>query len=359
MRKCFILLFLLGACSPGKNISGFDGPLKEGNILDINRKVIAQQFDMDRRGNAYYAQIDPPDYYGVSIFRVDRDSLNRDSVAAPCPGQRMTLLYAGHPTGMAVEDAKDGPYIWIGNYASKVRSKSYWQTQTVCRVRYEAGKTFRPEELEHFWFPHVGDINVALDRKNDLLAFSCYRVDETEAGIPKDRSRRIRIYRLSEALATPLEEVTLPYPWIRGGEGAPDPADTLEVTCKVHNLGRLEPVAEIGTHTGGNNPEGINSTAWQGFDVDGDRIWFSEGSGKTGAFLTGYDFSGNVVFHRKEIAIARECPDWKTWGISDSEAASVENEGVRVWNGRIYLGFFSFRSGDGWRSNILAYPLPE
>ena len=126
MRKCFILLFVLGACSPGKNISGFDGPLKEGNILDINRKVIAQQFDMDRRGNAYYAQIDPPDYYGVSIFRVDRDSLNRDSVAAPCPGQRMTLLYAGHPTGMAVEDAKDGPYIWIGNYASKVRSKSYW-----------------------------------------------------------------------------------------------------------------------------------------------------------------------------------------------------------------------------------------
>ncbi len=363
MRKLFFFLLaglLLGACGSGKKLSGFDGPLREGNICDLNRKIIAQQFELDRKGNLYYAQIDPPDYWGVSIFRIRRDSLNRTAQTATATGERMTLPYAGHPTGMAVENTPDGPFIWIGNFASKVRSKSYWRTQTVCRVRFTPGATFRPEDLEHFWFPHVGDINVALDQEHDLLAFSCYRPDRQEAGIPEDRARRIRIYRLSEALATPLESITLPDPWIRGGEGAPDAVqDTLQVQIKVHNLKGLTPVAEIGTHTGGNNPEGINSTAWQGFDVDGDRIWFSEGGGRTGTFLTGYDFDGNIAFPRTEVAIARECPDWDTWGLSDHEAASVENEGVRVWKGRLYLGFFSWRSDDGWRSSVLAYPLPE
>ena len=37
----------------------------------------------------------------------------------------------------------------------------------------------------------------------------------------------------------------------------------------------------------------------------------------------------------------------------------MENEGIRVWNGSLCLGFFSVRSDTGSRSGILRYPLPD
>ena len=361
MKYFFPLVFtLLTVLSCKTGMGSLEEPLKDGNIYDINRKVVSQQFDIDRKGNAYYAEIREPGRWMVTVFRIAKDSLNREGETEG-RGEEMNLGYAGHPTGMAVENAKDGPHVWISSYSSRISNGSYWDTQTISRVRYTPGKTFLPEDpqLEHFWLPHRGSINVALDEKNDQVAFSFYRIPEDSEGIPPGRSRRVRIYRLSEALALPEEEITLPDPWIRGGEGEPYPDDSLSVTIRARNLTRLTPVAEIGTHTGGDNPEKINSTAWQGFDIDRGRVWFSEGGGHTGTYVTAYDYTGEVVFHRTLAAVSVECEAWERYRLTDTEKHCMENEGIRVWNGSLCLGFFSVRSDTGSRSGILRYPLPD
>ncbi len=354
------IAFLAVSCSRTLPMASLDQPILEGNIYDINRKVISQQFDIDEQGNAYYAEIRQPGGWRVTVFRVGKDSLNRSGEPL-WKGEEMDLCYAGHPTGMAVENAPDGLRIWISSFSSRVEKGSYWDTQTISRVRYTPGETYRPEDpqLEHFWLPHAGSINVALDEKNDQVAFSFYRTVEDSEGIPKGRSRRVRIYRLSEALALSPEEIVLPNPWVRGGEGQPYPEDSVSVRIMARNLSRLTPVAEIGTHTGGDNPEKINSTAWQGFDIDRGRVWFSEGGGHSGTFITAYDYTGEVVFHRTLVAVSKECESWEKYRLTDAEKACMENEGIRVWNGSLCLGFFSIREDTGFRSSILRYPLPD
>ena len=362
MNRFLIIVTALLAvsCAHSLPMGSLDEPVLDGNIYDLNRKVISQQFDIDGQGNAYYTEINPDSTWRVTVYRVVRDSLNRNG-EPQWKGEEMDLFYAGHPTGIAVENAPDGPRIWISSFSSRIERGSYWDTQTISRVRYAPGKAYGPEnpELEHFWLPHAGSVNVALDEKNDQVAFSFYRTKEESGDIPPGRTRRVRIYRLSEALALTPEEITLPNPWVRGGEDEPYPADSVTVTIMARNLSRLNPVAEIGTHTGGDNPEKINSTAWQGFDIDRGRVWFSEGGGHTGTFVTAYDYSGEVVFHRTLVAVSQECEAWERYRLTDAEKACMENEGIRVWNGSLCLGFFSIRTDTGSRSSILRYPLPE
>ena len=102
-------------------------------------------------------------------------------------------------------------------------------------------------------------------------------------------------------------------------------------------------------------PEKINSSAWQGFDVDKDIIWFSEGVTSTGTYLTGYGFDGNVVSHRTKVLSSDVCPEWDKFGVCDDAKKQYENEGVRVWKGDLYLGMFTKRQDTGYRSNVMRF----
>lgn len=351
-------VFILLSCSP--HLGGIDEPLTEKNLCDLNRRVVSQQFDFDKKGNLYYVEL----FYShhqhlVNIWRVGKNKINRNRELTTFKGDSMTVVFAGHPTGFAIEDTPDGPYVWISNYASKLDNNQYWLSQTISRMKYIPGAVRMPDEkeIEHFWFPHRSDINVALDKGNDLLAFSFYYNydDEERLHIDPNRNRMIRVYKLSEAMATPLEEITLPRKWYRGGDDEPLPYDSVVVRLKAHNLSHLTAVAEVGTHRGGLNPEKINSSAWQGFDVDKDIIWFSEGVTSTGTYLTGYGFDGNVVSHRTKVLSSDVCPEWDKFGVCDDAKKQYENEGVRVWKGDLYLGMFTKRQDTGYRSNVMRF----
>ena len=364
----FVLCSIFSSCGEVEPRSSICEPLLDGNIYDSHRDVVSQQFDIDSEGNLYYAQINSPsEPWSVSIFRIPVDRLHAGTQTALFRGDSLKLIYAGHPTGMAVQDCSDGKYVWIGNFASKTENGSYWGTQAVCRVRFDEGRTLRPEDLEYFWFPHAGDINVALDQENGEVAFSFYyRADDPQRpSVCKNRTRMIRVYRLDEVLSAPVEEIDSPDLWKRGGDGAPDPDyEAIPLTIRAHNLSTLKPVAEIGTHTGGDKPERINSTAWQGFDIDNGVVWFSEGGGSTGTFLTGYGYDGSIVFHRTAVSISQPCPEWDKYALASphEEGGTFENEGVRVWDGDLFLGMFTIRkSGDQKvrMSNVFRFPLPE
>lgn len=363
-----LLVAMTASCSNnGELAATMSEPVIDGNIYDSHRDVVSQQFDIDSEGNLYYAQINAPsEPWSVCIFRIPRKKLSRGTASAGFRGDSLKLVYAGHPTGMAVQNCRDGKYVWIGNFASRTDGRNYWGTQAVCRVKFDSNLTLRPENLEYFWFPHTGDINVALDEKNDQVAFSFYYRgdDPNRVVLSENRRRMVRIYSLKEALSAPQEDIALSDFWIRGGDGAPDASlDTLPLTIRAHNLSYLKPIAEIGTHNGGDNPEKINATAWQGFDIDNGVVWFSEGGGRSGTFVTGYGYDGSIVFHRTPVAVSNPCQEWDKYCLASpyDEGGTFENEGVRVWNGNLYLGMFTIRVNDGKKermSNVFRFPLP-
>ncbi len=352
-----VLLCVLASCSP--RVGAIDEPLTDNNIYDINRKVISQQFDFDKHGNIYYVElIQSERQYFVNIFKVAKKHLNHSPQKTLYKGDSMSVIFSGHPTGFAIEDTPDGPYIWICNYASKLRNKHYWLSQTISRMKFIPNTMRMPDDegVEHFWFPHRSDINIALDTKHNLAAFSFYYTheDEIKKNIDMKRNRRIRVYKLSDILKSPLEEVTLPQKWYRGGDGAPLPYDSVNVTLKLHNLTHILPIAEVGTHRAGNSLK-INDGPWQGFDVDKDIIWFSEGNTKTGTYITGYAFDNSIASRRTKVLSSDYCPEWDKYGICDSAKHQYENEGVRVWKGHLYLGMFTRKTGNGYRSNIMKF----
>ena len=364
MKKILALLLVLSLCPSGqaaprsiKRVPARSGP------VDINRTVRAQQFALDAAGNIYYAEILWGQPWTVGILRVPSAQRNRTPDCAPYEGDTLKIHYCGHPTGMAVENAADGPRIWISNFASRKKNGQYWDSKTVCRVPYEGGKEWLPEDpqLEHFWFPHEGHMNVALDEERDQIAFSFYPPASEAGNVPKGRSRRVRVYRLSEVLSAPLRSLALGA-WRRGGPGEPIHAyDTVLVRRPVRDLSGLKPVAEIGTHIYRvePNPMKINSTAWQGFDLHDGVVWFSEGSSRSGTFLTGYGLDGSIVFPRTAVAVSFNGPAWSRFGLGSVDRPALENEGVRVWDGTLCLSFFGRHPKNGLQTSVFRFALPR
>lgn len=54
------------------------------------------------------------------------------------------------------------------------------------------------------------------------------------------------------------------------------------------------------------------------------------------------------------------CSEWDIYGFASpyEDGGVCENEGVSVWNGKLYLGMFTKCAKDGTRSNVFGFPLP-
>ena len=186
----------------GQSITGIDAAFTADNMYDMGHLLTGnagfQQFDIDKDGNIYYAT-SSADYYKILVDKVVPSKGGSDKVEAT-----MTFYYSGHLTGMSVEDAADGTYIWIPEYAGKNTSESssqykeYWGMQTIGRVKFENGKKVSPDDpsIEHFWLGNtLSTMNVAVDPDHDIIAF-CFH--DPQYGTGNDgTSRRIRMYRLS------------------------------------------------------------------------------------------------------------------------------------------------------------------
>lgn len=347
--------------------TGVDRPFARGNIYDISHLLTIpaemQQFDIDRKGNIYYAHVGMGKaYYEVIINKVKPSRKASEGVESA-----MRLYYAGHPTSMEVEDGADGnTYIWIPEYARKITDKAdgplkqYWGSQTFARIKYVPGAGVFPwdECVEHFFAGHEGDINISVDWEHDVLCVTYHKSEF--AG----RTRRIITYLLSEALALPLTECSLTHPVTYGGDGAPDRQEkTVEATVMAHDLRRLTPLGEFGIPT--DRSHGINTWAWQGFEYYDGLVYFFEGTsakkgmGNSKSALTVFGMDGSIVERRTEVRIAGSPEDLTRFGIT--ETGTMESEGVKVWKGALYLGFASggYRGEKTLRCNVFKYKLPK
>lgn len=351
----------------GQSITGIDAAFSSANLYDMGHLLTNsagfQQFDIDKDGNVYYAT-SSADYYKILVDKVSPAKAGSEKVDAT-----MTFYYSGHLTGMSVEDASDGTYLWIPEYAGKIvnekssQYKEYWGMQTIGRVKFEDGKAVAPDDpaIEHFWLGNtLSTMNVAVDPEHDIIAF-CFH--DPQYGIGNDgTSRRIRMYKLSEVMALPIEDCTLKERSY-GGDGAPDVSQVTHTpTIKARNVLRLTPVAEVGTPNKGATPDDICYYAWQGFDVYDGKVYFVEGTavknmGGSRAALTIWNYDGTLYEPRTYVRVVQSAAELSRFGIT--ETGAMESEGVKAWNGSLYLGFNSwgYKGSNAVRGNVFKYDL--
>ncbi len=332
-----------------RSLTGVDAAFSEENIYDLGHKLTqnwgVQQFGIDKDGDIYYASV-------------------------------MDLSYSGHLTGMAVEDAPDGTYLWIPEYSDK--TGSYYGMKTIGRVKYTPDVSYAPNapEIEHYYLPtDAGStMNVAIDQEHDRLAV-CFWETKHNGSKANVFGRRVRVYSLSEAKALTSKECTL----------TSNIADGLSTIIMAKDLRDLAPLAEIGTPWGTDGttwPDRICYYGWQGFDYHDGKVYFLEGAqnagnGRSIAALTIYkcedgdfpsdaslpelgfwpDAGGVLVEPRAFVRVISETETLDTYGITSTGVAEVE--GVKVIGGKLYLGVLSkgFKGEATPRANVLVYTM--
>ena len=357
-----------------RSLTGVDAAFSEENIYDLGHKLTEdwgiQQFGIDKDGNIYYASVD-----GLNT-RIDKVTPSASKVGSTSVTSTMDLSYSGHLTGMAVEDAPDGTYLWIPEYSDK--TGSYYGMKTIGRVKYTSNASYAPNalEIEHYYLPTDArsTMNVAIDQEHDRLAV-CFWEEGHNGSKANVFGRRVRVYSLSEAKALTPKECILKSNNI---------ADGLSTTITARDLESLTPLAEIGTPWSIDKiwPDQINYYGWQGFDYHDGKVYFLEGAqnagnGRSIAALTTYkcedgyfpsdaslpelgfwpDAGGVLVEPRAFIWVISEKETLDTYGITSTGVAEVE--GVKVIDGKLYLGVLSkgFKGEAAPRANVLVYTM--
>ncbi len=306
------------------------------------RNTVMQGFDIDSDGSIWYMQLGGSDKHDLYVMHARRGE---------SPAERMIFRYSGHGTNMAVERSADGKrYVWTGTYGSRNSSNDYWSNSVVTRTEFVDGATALPEQCgDLFYLGGICELHPAIDAAGDVLAIN----------YPGSSQRMFVMYRLSEAMALPRSYVTLPSRnW--GGGTSTDPASTNSPKAYVRDLTKLTPLGRFGIpKSGEDHSTDISSYAWQGFDVDSGKIYYFEGEGTvkegSAAYFTVFDFEGNIIEPRTEVAIASDRESLSASGITES--GYMEAEGIKVHGDALYLGFASRSEADGdkRRANIFRY----
>lgn len=87
---------------------------------------------------------------------------------------------------------------------------------------------------------------------------------------------------------------------------------------------------------------------WQGYDVHKNRLYYTEGqsnynlfgsfySGCSFAYVTVFDFEGNIVEERTQVAVVSDKDKLTQIGVS--VFGSLEAEGIKVCKDKLYLGY--------------------
>ena len=365
---------VIGLTPKARSVTGVDAAFTEDNVYDLGHKLTQswgiQQFGIDKDGNIYYASVNGKD------TRIDKVSPSASKGGSLSILSIMDLSYSGHLTGMAVEDAPDGTYLWVPEYSDK--SGSYYGMKTIGRVKYVSNASYAPNapQIEHYYLPtDAGStMNVAIDQEHDRLAV-CFWEEGHNGSKDNVFGRRVRVYSLSDAKALTPKECTL----------TPNIADGLSTIIMAKDLSDLSPLAEIGTPWGTDGttwPDRICYYGWQGFDYHDGKVYFLEGAqnagnGRSIAALTTYkcedgyfpsdaslpefgfwpDAGGVLVEPRSFVRVISETETLDTYGITSTGVAEVE--GVKVIDGKLYIGVLSegFKGDATPRANVLVYTM--
>lgn len=297
-----------------------------------------QGFNLDSDGSIWYTQVSNSHkeqmFWGNALP-------NEGTTIQPASSDYMKLTYFGHGTNTALEEQGSDRWLWAGAYGSCNAKGQYWTEKLIGRVKYEKGATVKTNECdEYYYIGDFTDMHPSIDAENDLLTINY--------GDSKNSAYRcFVIYKLSEAKKAPMNNITIT---CTDGFQTDKPASTNKVSVLVpcRDLTAIKPVAQPRFLKQGYGPSGSVYYDWQGYDVHKDRLYYSEGqsnynitgsfySGSSYAYVTVFDFKGNVVEQRTKVAVVSDKSKLAEIGVS--VFGTLESEGIKVFNNKLYLGY--------------------
>ena len=297
-----------------------------------------QGFNLDSDGSVWYTQLSNTNQAQLNWVRAqpnktpDVQTENKDY---------MKLTYFGHGTNTALEEDGADRYLWAGAYGVCNAKGQYWNEKLVGRVKYVKGATVKTNECnDYYYIGDYTDLHPSIDAENDLLTINY--------GDSKNSSYRcFVIYKLSEAKKAPMTNVTIT---CTDGFQTDRPASTnpVSVVVRCHDLTTLTPVARPRFLKTGYSASGATYYDWQGYDVHKNRLYYAEGqsnynlfgsfySGSSFAYVTVFDFEGNIVEERTQVAVVSDKDKLTQIGVS--VFGTLEAEGIKVCKDKLYLGY--------------------
>lgn len=343
--------------------AGFD-KYDESNIYSRNVKLKIslpmQGFSLDSDGNIWYTQTDGTTKQNMYI---SKGMPNKGTSPVNAYSDIMTLTYCGHGTNTAIEEVGSDRYVWVGCFGSANSSGQYWTEKLIGRVKFEKGKTKCTDALDEYFYMGEGltDMHPSIDAEHDQLTINY-------GGTGTGNDRCFKVYKLSEAKNA--AKVNVEVSCTDGFRtGNPNSTNKTTIVVRAHDLTSIKPIAEPKFSKANYAPSGTTYYAWQGFDVNGDRLYYAEGSdnyGLTGgfgtpsyAYITVFDMKGTIIEERTQIKAIADA-DW-TSKMGMSVFGTFESEGVKVKGNKIYLGFggrYITDSNTTYYQDILVYDKP-
>ena len=250
---------------------------------------------------------------------------------------RMTLLYFSHGNNIHYEKGTDGStYIWLANFSTVQSDGKYNQPQVLSRVKFVPGTTLRSVDATDNYYFGTHNLHASFDEKNDQLAI-----------LSQPDGYVVKVYKLSQVLALPVTEVTLDSPITYGGEGV-DAKTTVTPKIKARDCRTLTPLY---TFTYRYPSYG---RSWQTYCIYDNKAYFFlyYTSAVTAmayrSVIDVVDFKGNVLRSDITQPFADNVSDLEKYGLTDSATKYMENEGIIVRDGVLYL-LYAGKNAAGFR----------
>lgn len=369
-----LLLLLIISCSSSKKHSRFSAhrsveavplslqPLQSSlskelvyskNVPLVAPFRVPQSFDFDSKGNIYYSQIGRASGFEQGKTKAHELYIIKSTPNEPGTTSYMTLRYFGHGSQMAIEEDNGEIYVWIGSNATKYPSGEYWDSQSVSRIKFEAGKTYEGCGGDNFFLNNGVLRNyAAINKEANLIC-----INATDRG-----TRYFYTYKLSDVMAAPLKDFT--FSVTVGGEELHSRKEVVERRVEGRDLSGLTPLGWFAIPPGANKATDINSYHFQGYDIDQyGFIYFFEGDGynihNTGlpsqAYVTVYNHNGKIVRERTGVKAIELAEQLMQMGLTNT-SGYMEGEGIKIKGDKIYLQFASHMEPDNRRrANIFEY----
>lgn len=301
---------------------------------------VQQGFDVDWENDVMYFSQVSGGYKNVISWAKRQQFNNSTSTAS----DKMTLMYFSHGNNIRFESKSGTDYIWIGNYGTRDSDDNYTGPQILSRVPVKKGATVKNTETTENYYFGVKNLHASFDLDNDLLAI-----------YSQQDSYTMRIYRISDVLRTPVSDVTLKYSITYGGgsnKPAPDPEWSGKPVVKAHDCTTLTPL-----HTLKYNYV-ANGRAWQTYCIYNNKVYFFTiyKNPKNGmefqSVIDVLDFEGKML--RSDILqpFADNIDDLVRYRFTDEATAYMENEGIIIHDGVLYL-LYSAKNAASFRRPVI------
>lgn len=336
-----------GDPADGSNTASTTGidQFANSNIYSLNTQLLSnnvmQGFNLDSDGSVWYTQ-STENKHQLNWIKAKP---NKSTSIATAGTDYMKLLYFGHGTNTGVEEDGSDRYLWVGAYATCGADGHYWGDKVVGRVKYVKGKTIKTNECNEYYF--IGgdytELHPSVDNENDLLTINYS--DKNNSSY-----RCFVVYKLSDAKKASMTNVTIT---CSNGFETNNPASGTLINVPVYcrDLTSLSPVARVKFRKTGYGAANATYYDWQGYDVHKDRLYYADGQSNyslvgswftddtSQAYITVFDFAGNIVEERTQVAFVSDRKKLSDIGVT--VLGHLEAEGVKVYKGKMYLGFTS------------------